>query len=179
MAAYCTVNDLRKGDIPLPSYMGDGQKYVDGAADEIDAALGHIYVTPIALDPATKPEQRPASLLLKKINWLLASGRLVLDLAAAGENTDLHAYGRQMLTEGLMYLQQLTKGEIVLTGAAPIPVPEGQEKSFSGPAIFNEDPESLVEAFYTRHNGTLLPAAPAAPYGAEPRVYPYGVPRAL
>lgn len=167
--AYCDVTDLRKGDIPLPPFMGDGSSYVNGAAEEIDAAIGHTYVTPVELDPDTNPGERPAFLLLKKINWLLASGRLVLDLAAAGEDADLHAYGRHMLKEGLGLLSQVSDGEIVLTGAELVPPPEGEEGVSTGPSIHNEDSESLVQSFYDRHNYTKpleLIATPAEPYGA-------------
>jgi hypothetical protein len=148
--------------------MGDGAKYVDGAAEEIDAALGGIYVTPISIDIEANPEQRPAFLLLKKINWLLASGRLVLDLAAPGENADLHAYGRRMLDEGLALLGQVAAREIVLTGAELIPPPPGEEDSPTGPTIHNEDDVSLVESFYTRHNPYTMPVPslrPPEPYG--------------
>lgn len=170
-SAYCSVADLRYGDIVLATYMGDGGKYVDGAAEEIDAAVGHIYVTPMLLDSADQ-KQRPAALLVKKINWLLASGRLVLDLAAAGEDSDLHAYGRRMLDEGLALLKQVSSEEIVLVGAAPLPVPEGEEKNSTGPAIYNEDAESLVESFYERFNPYRnppfqYPPLPAEPYGAK------------
>lgn len=166
--AYCDITDLRKGDIPLPGYMGDGSKYVDGAAEEIDAAIGHIYVTPVVLDPDAKPTDRPASLMLKKINWLLASGRLVLDLAAASENQNQHAYGMGMLKEGLALLAKVQSGEIVLTGAAPIPVDSAtQEGVFTGPAVFNEDEQSLVQSFYDRHNPNIPAASllPPQPYG--------------
>ncbi len=150
--AYCNVTDLRYGDIPLPAYVGDGSKYVLAAAEEIDAQLGHIYVTPIVFNLVNKPQQRPSYLLIKKINWLLASGRLVIDLAAAGENTALQAYGEHMLKEALGILLQISQGDAILDADL---VPESDDDDdddddsrFTGPIIFNADSESLVESFY-------------------------------
>lgn len=147
--SYCEVGDLLKGDIPLPVYMGDGSRYVDLAAGEIDAALGHLYVTPIRIDSLVA-KNRPAILRLQQINILIGSGRLILDLAVASEDSDLHAYGRHMLKEGLGMLAQVAKREVLLTGAPLIPE-EDSEKSFSGPVIFNEDSESLVGAYYRQY----------------------------
>lgn len=169
MVGYCGTVDLRKGDIRLPSYMGDGQQYVDRAAEEIDAAIGHTYVTPVEIDLEDEPQYRPTVLLLKKVNWLLASGRLVLDLAASGEDSDLHAYGRQMLNEGLLHLTKLGEGEIVLAGAERIKV-RGDDtglQSRTGPLISNVDEVSRVEQYYTDMAFPVLPAYPrlVPPYG--------------
>ena len=81
--AYCGVEDMRTGDIAMPSNTSREQ-YVSAAAEEIDAALGHIYETPFVIEET--PVNRPTILFLKKLNWLLASGRFVLDVAAAGEH---------------------------------------------------------------------------------------------
>lgn len=166
VGAYCELGDLRKGDLPLPGFMGDGTSFVVGAAEEIEAALGHIYVTPFNVGAGTDLT-RPSILTLKKINWLIASGRLVLDLAASGENNDLHSYGKRMLEEGLLMLAQLAAGEMVLDGA-PTPATEDPElePSPTGPVIYNEDSESLVKSFYDNAN----PYVPwrsdvASPYG--------------
>lgn len=163
--AYCGTEDLRKGDIPLPSYMGDGSSYITQAAEQIDATIGMTYVTPVEFDVEAHPEHRPAFLMLKNINMLIASGRLILDLAIAGESDNMHAYGLGMLKEGLALLEKLGGGEIVLVGAEPIPVPEGEQGSFTGPMILNEDAESLVEGFYKR-------TAPGYPYGVLVPSYP-------
>lgn len=151
--AYAGLNDLRYGDIPLPAYAGDGSSYINEASDEIDAMLGHIYVTPIVIPDL--PENRPARLLLKKINWLIASGRLILNLAAAGESTTLNSYGSGMLKEGLDLLKRVSAGDIVLTGAPTI---ETNTTGFTGPVIFNEDSYSLVQSFYDNYNSKNYPA---------------------
>lgn len=165
--AYSTKDDLLTGDIPMPDRFGDGTKFVDMAADEIDGQIGHIFVTPIELEDL--PVNRPARLLLKKINNLIASGRIITDMAAAGEDRDLHAYGRSLLLEGLDLLNRLSAGRIDIPGAAPLP---GTELDSTGPTIQNEDPESLVEGFYRQvsHGEIRGPLSPLRPYA--PRVLP-------
>lgn len=154
--SYCELNDLRKGDLPLPSFMADGSQFLVGAAQEIDAQLGHIYQTPFIVDPPDSTMKRPAVLLLRKINWLIGSGRLILDLAASGENTELHAYGKRMLDEGMLLLMQIANGEIILSGAPFLEPEEGEteEGIFTGPIVVNEDEQSLVQGFYDRFNYT-------------------------
>lgn len=165
--SYSTKDDLLIGDIPLAPRYGDGSRFVDLAADEIDSQIGHIYVTPIAL--ADTPENRPARLLLKKINNFIASGRIILDMALAGEDRELQSYGRSLLSEGLTLLKQVTNGDIRIPGADPLP---GTEAATSGPTIVNEDPDSLVASFYDRTSGVhIFPPVPAAPYGYG-RTYP-------
>lgn len=157
VTSYCGVDDLRRGDIPLPAYMGDGGKYVDAAAEEIDSQVGHLYQTPILIPPT--PQNRPSILFLKKINWLIASGRLLLDMAAASENQNQHAYGMGMLKEGLALLNQLAADEVQLLGAIRLDA-DSEQKDYNGPAIFNEDEASLVQGFYDRHNRRLHPFFP-------------------
>lgn len=168
--AYCAEEDLRTGDIAVPSYTSRVQ-YIANAAEEIDAAIGHIYVTPIEI--LDDPQYRPSVLFLKKLNWLLASGRLILDVAAAGEMDNLHAYGKRMLDEAAGMITLLTSEELVLAGAELIN--SGDEQAgFTGPYILNEDSESLVEGFYTRHRPNSFGFAEPYPYGPSPSVVPYG-----
>jgi hypothetical protein len=170
--AYCATEDLRTGDIAVPSYTSKEQ-YIKNAAEEIDAAVGHLYVTPFAIDE-TVPANRPSVLFLKKLNWLLASGRFVLDVAAAGEMDNLHAYGKRMLDEAAAMLKYLTSEELVLVGATKIES-DDEQKGFTGPMIHNEDPESLVEAFYRRQRGGLFTLSEVGPAVIYPRqVVPYG-----
>lgn len=140
--AYSGVADLLKGDIPLQAQHGDGTQMIRSQADDIDAQLGHIYVTPIVVP--SEPQYRPTRLLLKKINNLLASGRLMLDMSAAGEDDAPNAYGLQMLREGLALLGQVQNGSIVLAGAPRLDEGTGSP----GLLIHNEDAVSLVEQFY-------------------------------
>ena len=158
---YSEVPDLMLGDIRLPTRFGDGSSWIANAADEIDAQIGHIYVTPI--DLADTPENRPALLVLKKINNFLASGRIIMDMAAAGEDRDLHAYGLSLISEATRLLTLLSSGQISIPGATPIP---GTEGALAGPQIFQEDEFSLVEDFYQRYTRPWLPPfpLPAVPY---------------
>lgn len=163
---YCRLEDLLKGDLDLPRYMGDGSQFVNRAAEDIDSHIGHIYSTPITVD-TNDPRTRPTFLILKRINSLLASGRMMLDLAAAGETTELHAYGRSLVQEALSLLEKIANSEIVLYGAERNdPTPEDSTE-FSGPAIKNADSYSLVQAFYERYNPNLGydPVGTIGPYG--------------
>ena len=160
--AYCVVADLLTGDIPLAGKYGNGTAFVNLAADEIDGQIGHIYVTPVVFDESTIEKAarvRPAKLLLKKINTLLASGRIILDMAAGGEDANLHAYGKSMKDEAILLLNMITTGKIVLTDA-PV-LAEDVDNQNTGPSISNEDPVSLVESFYTSRQGVW-------PIGASP-----------
>jgi hypothetical protein len=168
--AYCDKDDLLTGDIPLAGKYGDGTQFVNLAADEIDAQIGHLYITPVVFVENT-PEQiakvRPSKLLLKKINTLLASGRIVLDMAAGGEDDRLHAYGKSMLDEAVFLLNQISSGKIILIDAPELPNVEDDENT--GPSLHNEDPYSLVQGFYDRYSGkTLLPGPPMRPYDELP-----------
>lgn len=168
--AYCDTDDLRTGDIPFPSSTTPAQ-YVSGAAEEIDAALGHIYVTPIVIDPIP-PENRPATLYLKKINWLLASGRMLSDAAAAGEETALNAYAKRMLDEACEMLDFLKSQKYIMVGA-PLLGADDPDKAETptGPMIANEDPFSLVETFYRTQRPSPFYLPPIPPM--YPPVVPY------
>lgn len=170
--SYCALEDLRTGDLSVPSYTSREQ-YVVNAAEEIDIALGHIYVTPFVIPEI--PENRPTLLFLKKANWLLASGRFILDVAAASEADNLHAYGKRMLDEATAMLKTVTRdiNPIILVGAELLPTP-GSSDNPTGPLIHNEDEESLVEGFYRqRRPGIGLGLAESYPYRLN-QVRPYG-----
>ena len=141
MTAYCETTDLLTGNIPLPSYL-DPVKKVQDAADEIDSYIGKIYVTPVVL-PET-PAARPARLALKRINAHLASGRLILEVAAAQEDTTLHAYGYSLVQQSLTALQAIQNKQMLLEGA---PMVEGAVAQ-NLPLQYNKEPVSQVDAFY-------------------------------
>lgn len=146
--AYSTKDDLLIGNIPLPGYI-DSEKVVEDAADEIDSAIGFVYKTPIewAVEPPTTVAlQRPSRLLLKRINNYLATGRLILETAAAAEHSETHAYANRLLREANASLNAIARGEIVLEGAERI----DQDQQVTTVMIHNVDPESNVEAFYDR-----------------------------
>lgn len=173
MAAYCDKTDLLTGDIPLAGKYGDGTSFCNFAADEIDGQIGHLYITPVVFDNST-PEKtaynRPASLLLKKINILLASGRIILDMAAGGEDVALHAYGASMVSEAIALLNQVSSGKIDLYGAPLLNAKDDDENT--AVSIKQQDPYSLVEGFYTGYNGSAgsAPVYPMRPYDDLDRV---------
>jgi hypothetical protein len=177
--AYCTKSDLLIGDIPLAAKYGDGAGFVNLAADEIDAEIGHLYVTPIDFDAlegaaseAEVAKMRPSRLLLKKINTLLASGRIILDMAAGTEDDRLHSYGASMISEARDLLEKVCDGKIFLQ--VPMigddnPDTERQDTKIS---VVQDDGYSLVQNFYDRYSTPLFPVAPN-PLGLPPPARPY------
>lgn len=139
---YSSSSDLLTGNIPLPPYI-DSEKVVADAADEIDSYIGFRYVTPVVLD--NLPENRPAVLLLKRINNHLATGRLLMEVASAQEDTQLHAYAKRLVDESLLALVAIRDGELLLGDAPILP---GNEAQVSGPLHHNHDPISQVDTFY-------------------------------
>jgi hypothetical protein len=145
--AYCSINDVSIGNIPLPTYI-DKQNFVDDASDEIDSKIGFLYTTPIDIaDSGTNPVVRPARLLLKRIATSLATGRLILALDAAGEDQKLHSYGWSLVREATAALNKIADGEIPLEGATLVDPAANTAKTV---LLYNEDAESSVEAFYNR-----------------------------
>lgn len=141
MSSYCEVEDLVLGNVPVPVSAG---KYVQDAADEMDSRLGLLYVTPIVLDESV-PTQRPAFLLLKRINAWLASGRLIMALDAAGEDDQLHQYAERLVNEAMAAIKMIIEREIDLPGAEP--VNPGESSSVTGPIASWGDDTSPVEAY--------------------------------
>lgn len=140
---YSAVEDLLTGDIPTPAQLDPG-KFVQDAADEIDSKIGFRYATPVNLAQL----KRPAQLLLKRLNNILASGRLLLAATASGEQNELHAYAASLITEAQIALQQIVDGQILLQDA-DLADPNAQVL-VTTPLIGNKDSESNVEAFYDR-----------------------------
>lgn len=147
--AYCGVDNLLTGDIPLPMGVSP-QQNINSAADEIDAALGQLYITPIEIDPLD-PAVRPSILVLKGVNAKLASGRIIMAADAGGQDNSLHAYGLSLIREARGTLIQLRSSSDSLPGAALLPVVQGVNVG-KGPIILNRDPKSLVDGFYDFYN---------------------------
>jgi hypothetical protein len=145
---YSEVDDLLLGDITL----GTGaraDKYVQDATDEIDSCLGFRYELPLNLDYIGDPDNAVpsyAQLVLKQCANKLASGRLIMALAAGGEDTSMHAYGWALVQEGMITLNGLCSGMIDLPNAVPVnPVAVGRDV---GPSLGNQDSSSAMDAFY-------------------------------
>lgn len=146
MTAYCATADLLTGNIPTPAALSP-DKYVQDAADEIDSKIGFVYETPvnIADDPAN-PVVRPVRLLLKRINVMLASGRLLMAAAASGEDKTLHAYAKSLVDNAELALEAIFDGTILLEGAVELNPPT--DASHRGPLIASKDTSSAVDDFY-------------------------------
>lgn len=156
MATYSGVDDVKIGNIPLPRHISK-EALVQDAADEIDSVIGFVYSTPVDM-AEDGPTTRPARLLLKRISTHLVNGRLILESAAAQEDTQLHAYGLRLVTEAQASLAAIASREIVLEGADLL---DGQQQVVAAPLIANVDPISQVEAFYGHFTGPrVLPRVP-------------------
>lgn len=134
------------GSIPLPGYL-DVPAKVQDAADEIDIQLGSVYVTPFSMAESGETAlSRPTRLFLKRLNASLASGRILLQVAAPEEQRQLHAYAQSLVDEALGALRAIRENEYQLDAPkldTGIPV-------VTVPLISNLDSESNVEAFYNR-----------------------------
>lgn len=163
--AYSEVGDLLLGDMVLGPTVNK-QQFVDSAADDMNGKLGVIYKLPLQTtesvspdgdswktDPGALPEYQ--QLLLKGCNNKMASGRLILTLDTAGEQTTLHAYGKSLIDEAMAELYCLANGDVdlsaVKTDVAPV---TGGKKT---PGIKQYDEESLLLGFETNVMGVERP----------------------
>jgi hypothetical protein len=161
VTAYSAVEDLLTGDIRLPAYL-DVAGAVQDATDEIDSKIGGVYHTPIDMDENTSPVSRPARLMLKRIANFLATGRLLLEVAAAAEQTELHAYAASLVAEATQAISQIADGSIPLQGAELVPA---NQRTGTLPMINNLDRVSNVEAFYDRFTAPVGRYLPTYPVG--------------
>lgn len=119
----------------------EAAQFIEVAADEIDSVLGFTYVIPLT---AVEPH---VALILKRVNALIASGRLILSTAVGGEDGSLHAYGRSLLMEGQDTLAAIANGNIQLVGADKT-APHADDGTGNAPSISQGDATSGVDAFY-------------------------------
>lgn len=141
---YSEESDLLVGDMMFgPST--SKQKYIDGAADDMNAKIGYIYSLPLApVSPLTAlPEYE--QLLLKSINNKLASGRLIMDMAIGGEQQTLHAYAKRLVDEANQELMCIANGDVELS--AERRATDAVVIAKNTPGIRNVDEESLVLGF--------------------------------
>lgn len=133
------------GDVLLPAGFNK-VKYINEATDEIDSKLGFIYQLPL-VGPGEPPAALPPHevLMLKVISNKLASGRLIMDVAMAGERQSVHAYGRRLVDEATNDLMLLANGVVDLH-AVRLDSAVAQEAS-KLPSIQNVDEESLLLGF--------------------------------
>lgn len=152
MSTYSAVTDLLVGDLTIGNSV-DKDRYVQDATDEIDSRIGFMYVLPIA------GAASHIVLMLKRCANLIGTGRLVLALGAAGEDSSVHAYGESLLREGQMLLSSIECGQLAL-GTPKVTV----QSEGNAPSTTNYDSSSAVDAFYTFVSpGTYPVLAPVYP----------------
>jgi len=160
---YCQLSDLLFGNIPVPTTAG---QYLDQGAEEIDSVIGLKYATPVVA--SDNVEQRPARLLLKRINIWLSTGRCILAISGGGEDDQLHSYGLYLVLEATKALTAIADGTVILPGVPP--ATETEDRA-SGPAITNVDNASAVEAFsdvFGNPASNVITAVRPIPYGSNP-----------
>lgn len=138
---YCNAGDLLIGDIELSSMLSE-ESFVRDAAQEMDARLGFVYILPIVGIPAH------AQTLLKQINARLASGRLLMSIAAPAEDNSVHRYGEWLIKQAYDDLYAICNGSIILGSATLAPDPTPNSAS-----IVNYDEESAFDQFYNTTMG--------------------------
>ena len=143
--AYSGEDDLLIGDLALSPVLDKG-KFIDEAAEEIDAKLGFVYKLPLTGLAVHE------ALLLKGINNKLASGRLIMAVAVGGEDTAVHAYALRLVTEATQELLAIANGAVDLTAERADPTTE-EGRGATTPSVTNLDGESGVEAFYKQVMG--------------------------
>lgn len=136
---YAELSDLDWGNIPAPD---NAEFWLNSGAEEIDSKIGFLYATPVIL--GNSAEQRPARLLLKKINAWLAMGRAILSVAAGNEDDQLHQLGLYYVTEATGALDAIASGTVILPGVDPATATDDRQ---TGPMIANLEEDSLVESF--------------------------------
>lgn len=138
---YCVLDDLLLGNVPIPA---NAQRYVNDAADEIDSVIGFKYETPVVV--GNSAEARPVTILLKRLNAWLASGRVLMAVAAPAQDDQIQQYALYLVTQARDTLKMIADGDILLPGA---PVIGGESQVNTGPVAAFQDDASAVESFAT------------------------------
>lgn len=138
--AYSEVNDLLLGDMTISSAV-DKQAFITDASDEIDSKIGVRYVTPLTLTSLADHSRK----LIKRISNHLASARLLMAVASAGEDNQVQAYALFLLKGAESDLCAIAEGQLDLVGATP---QDTFTESGNGPSITNFDQDSAVDTFY-------------------------------
>jgi hypothetical protein len=150
--AYCEETDLLiSSDIMLPSVLSKS-KFIQFAADDMDAKLGYVYIVPITT--ASLPAHQKS--LLRSINAKLATGRLIMAAAVGGEDTAVHQYALYLIKEAEMDLMSIANGQVDLQAPAvdssgnplpPMDDPLSNDSFARTPGGWNPDRTSAVTAF--------------------------------
>lgn len=157
--AYCGETDLlvSEGLVVSPN---EKSKFVQSAADEMDAKLGYRYATPIVTEDLPANQAK----LLLTINAKLASGRLIMSNALGGQDAQVNAYALYLIKEAEMDLMSIANGQVDLT--APLVDSTGTEiGTVEDPVIddpyarmptgWNPDAASAVTIFEKNFMGSM------------------------
>lgn len=135
---YCELSDLMLGDLPIPPGINP-YDFINSAADEMDSDIGQRYTLPLNL--ALAPSWVASK--VRMINAKLATGQLLMAQAQAGEDKQLHAYGKYLADEAKAELAAIKCGEQNLPGLTRDPT----SILANAPETINHDAASAVDAF--------------------------------
>lgn len=150
---YCEVDDLLLGDLPLHNSTL-AQRYINNAAEEIDSKIAPLYQTPVKINPEDVVKFRSTIFTLKRINQFLASGRIIMAMAAPGENNIVHQYGITLVREAQREIDRIVNRDLILDGATPNSNAPS-DFAVSRAYVYQLDKESAVEGFYSMVNPVL------------------------
>lgn len=177
MSAYCEASDLLLGDIVVGGT--SAERWISTAADEMDAKIGYIYVTPVNV--TTLPPHQAK--LLKNINAKLASGRCLMAAAQGSEDNGVHAYALLLVREATEDLMLIANGEADLTAprvdedGAPVDTiedPTVDDPYARIPTGRSADEYSAITVFeHSFFDGSASPADPWVPSDGITRRPPY------
>lgn len=162
--AYSTPDDLLIAQLRVDD--PDKIKYVNEAADDIESRIGHIYETPLTFDTSV-PQERAASLVLKRLNNNLASGRIILAYTMPSEDKQLNAYGQYLVQDAEETLELIASRQVVLYGPIQIVLPNTEVVTGAALGISNVDSSSRVDDFYAQPKTLWFP--PGMPIGWGPQ----------
>lgn len=142
---YCSEGDVTfhfaKVRLPAEISMVDA---ISIGSDEMDSYLGYRYVVPIPVN-ASDPTKAYGTQLLKTICAQLVAGRIIVSVAAGGEKSKTHDYGRYLIDNAHKSLCEIKEGKLNISFAA---ANTEEQARTQGPTIINGDRYSLVDQFY-------------------------------
>src|SRR5687767_1125866 len=146
-ARYAATTDLMIGTLVIGRPEEENavkDQFINIAADEIDAELALEFVLPLVAAPPLTAIPAHTTLMLKRANAFIASGRLLMDRGAAGSDAGIDSYAEYLLREGRDLLMALLNSRSDL-GLVKI---EAQVTAGNTPSIQHGDSTSGVDAFY-------------------------------
>lgn len=142
---YCTDADVTfhfaKVRLPPEIDMSDA---ISLGSDEMDGYLGYRYVIPIPVNPSD-PSKNYGTQLLKTICSQLVAGRIMVSVAAGGEKSKTHDYGKYLIENAQEFLCKIKDGKLNISFAVEN-TDEGSRAQ--GPIMAAGDAFSMVDQYY-------------------------------